>query len=544
MVVAGAAVAGISCAVYTGIRSAYDLYDRKYHKQSIALKDKEARASWFNVAAGTLTAGAAGATQLITQAAQSGQSISHITRNTVRFMNIGALSLHTTGCLDGFHTMLYNFYNGEAISKVHLAQLSASLFLLTHSISNFQAAEQLMRASDSTDPDSMKALLCERQKTSFQHLVNETTLIRGLSSEVGQIVVRSIKSLGDPRELWLLIEQQYATHEADSPTVSEATEKEAEVKPTDPSDVTLDIRKEDFCIEALPEVAREYREVFDNRFESIVKTLEEQVKNRGSTSLRMVLIHLLEEMTLKTYNKFLNFVQELVVRGTRSLEERVGTTIHFERFMKLVYGQLADRAAKEKSLDINHYIASLDDDKLQFIEFQIREYFKEQTADTLDNLESNYDAAHAYNADLSDNRKVFLLIEERVEEFSSKYKLCCATANVNEMHETIEDILKRLSFESATIFFALAKKLLRDHAMNIQLALGRFISVDIFITDIYCLLSNMCADQFDSLNEYLFQYTDDLYDKIESEFKQNYALEHHSSLKTTLCSVCAGEAFG
>lgn len=119
---------------FQGLRSAYDLYDRRSHKQSIALKDKDARASWINIAAGTFSASAAGATQLITQAAQSGQNISHLTRNTIRFMNVGALSLHTTGCLDGFHTMLSDFYNGEPISKVHLTQLSASLFLLTHSI--------------------------------------------------------------------------------------------------------------------------------------------------------------------------------------------------------------------------------------------------------------------------------------------------------------------------------------------------------------------------------------------------------------------------
>lgn len=48
-------ISGISCAVYTGLRSAYNLYDRRNHKQSIALKDKEARASWFNIAAGTLS---------------------------------------------------------------------------------------------------------------------------------------------------------------------------------------------------------------------------------------------------------------------------------------------------------------------------------------------------------------------------------------------------------------------------------------------------------------------------------------------------------
>lgn len=458
-------------------------------------------------------------------------------------MNIGALSLHTTGCLDGFHTMLYNFYNGEPISKVHLAQLSASLFLLTHSITNFQAAEQLMRSSDSNNPESMKTILRERQKSSFNHLVNETVLIRGLRSEVGQIIVRSIKSLGDPKELLKLIESQREQNVTETET--DDAEKDGETEQKDDEDEpTIILKQEDFCVNAAPDVAKEYCELFDTRLKSIVSKLEKQVTNQGTQSLQTILIHLLEDMTFKSFNIFLNFVQELVVKLNRPLEERIKTSIYFECFLKLVSAQFVERSAKAKSLDINDYILSLDDDKLQFIDFQIREYFNEQTAESLEHLEASYDAAHTYPSELSENRKVFLLIEERVEMFSAKFKLCCATANVNELHETIEEILKRLSCESATIFFALAKQLLNDHAVSIQLALGRFISVDIFITDIYCLLTKMSADHdCDSLNEYLFQYTDDLYDQIEKEFKENYVLEHDGSMKKIQCAVCAGEAF-
>lgn len=555
MVVAGAAVAGISCAVYTGIRSAYDLYDRKYHKQSIALKDREARASWFNIAAGTLSAGAAGATQLITQAAQSGQNISHLTRNTVRFMNVGALSLHTTGCLDGFHTMLYSFYNGEPISKVHLAQLSASLFLLTHSISNFQAAEQLMRNSDSTNPDSMKAMLCERQKLSFDHLVNETALIRGMRTNVGQIIVRSFKSLGDPKELLRYIEmhsnaQQQNTQPNDEPTVeaAEATELKSptsesgsESQPLALPNVELVTKQEDFCVGVYPAVATEYVELFDSHLESIVSKLQQQIKNGDATALKTILVHLLDELTMKVFNKLLNFTQELMVRVSNSMSSRLKSPLNFPSFLKMVHAQFVERSCKEPNPDLNAYILSLDEDKLQFIDFQIRDYLSNQSADYFTELDTNYDAAHTYKTDLSESRKVYLLIGERVDEFSSKFEMCCATANANELRETIEEILKRLSYGSATIFFALAKQLLNSHALNIQVQLSRFISVDIFITDIFCLLAKISADDCDSLNEFLFQYTDDLYDKIETEFKQNYVVENEE--KKTLCSICAGEAF-
>lgn len=519
------------------------------------MKDKEARASWLNIAAGTLSAGAAGATQLLTQAAQSGQNISHLTRNTVRFMNIGALSLHTTGCLDGFHTILYSFYNGEPFSKVHLAQLSASLFLLTHSISNFQAAEQLMRHSESNNPDSMKAILCERQKASFEHLVNETVLIRGLRSDVGCLIVRSIKSLGDPKELLRYIEMHTVPHQAANHSNAETTEPASPsssesgsvVQPASPEHIELVTKQEDFRVGVYPAVAKEYVEVFDNNVKSIVSKLQQQVTNRGEATLKSILVHLLDNMTMKVFHTFLNFTQELLVRVTNALSNRLKSPLNFEAFLKMVYAQFVERSCKEPNPDLNAYILSLDDEKLKFIDFQIRDYLNDQSFDYFAELETNYDAAHTYKTDLSDNRKVFLLIGERVDEFAGKFEMCCATANVNELHETIEEILKRISYGSATIFFALAKQLLNEHAIDIQVALGRFISVDIFITDIYSLLTKLSAGDCDSLNEFLFQYTDDLYDKIQTEFKQNYVVENENAAaataKKTICAICAGDVF-
>lgn len=56
--------AALTSALYTGLRSAYKLFDRKRHKQSIGLKDKEARGAWLNVGVGVVSASAAGASQV------------------------------------------------------------------------------------------------------------------------------------------------------------------------------------------------------------------------------------------------------------------------------------------------------------------------------------------------------------------------------------------------------------------------------------------------------------------------------------------------
>lgn len=406
----------------------------------------------------------------------------------------------------------------------------------------------------------MKENLIERQKITFQHLVNETALIRGIRSDVGQIIVRSIKSLGDPKELLKLIERHAENITAESSTTTTpitsdavpAIGSEQAQTPTEPNvnaaneeeiiENVIDAKRNHFCDRMNVDIIKEYCELFDQRLESILNTLHRQVKNRNYSSLREVLLFLLDELTLSAFSIFLNFVQELVVRSSRLLEEKIATSIPFECFAKLIFFQFVERSRQEKCISLSKYLLTLGEEKKQHIDFDIREYLAEQNAESIKNLENIFDTANKYKSNLSDNRKVYLLISERVELIASQFKMCCATANIYEFHETIEDILKRLSYQSATIFFTLTKKLLDAHAMNIQLSLGRFISVDIFITDVYCLLANICSDDFDSLNEYLFQYTDDLYESIETEFKSSYVL-NDDSVKTSRCSICSGEFF-
>lgn len=542
-VVAGAAVAGISCAIYTGLRGAYDLYDRKNHKQSIAIKNREARASWINIAAGTFTASAAGATQIISKAAQSGQSISHITRNTIKLMNVGALSLHTTGCLDGVHTMLYNFYNAEQISKIQLAQLSASLFLLTHSIKNFQAAATLLKMSDANNPDSMKRLLCEKQKLAFEHLVSETVLLRGLQQNVGNVIVRSIKMLCNVNELLTMLRENELKRiefaEAKSPEI-EPAEQSVE---TEDDDQVMTKAKEDELGEAVSTNAKvHYCRVFDQRIASIVNALDKQVKHRDAASLKQIVIYCLRTLSLNAFEIFMHFVQELMIRIGKSIEEKIKRPIEFECFVKMVFDQLRSHA---KEMNFEEFIvgALTDDEQKKQIDYDIRQHLLDHDPKSIEQFEKDFDATHDAD-DLSENRKVLLTINERVKEFASHFRICCSAAGEHDLLETIEDILKIISYESADIFFVIAAKLIDAHAQNMQSSLGRFIPVDIFITDIYCLLKKISSEKYDNVNEYLFGYTDDLYETIEIEFKQMYERSDASGAgKITLCPTCSGDYF-
>lgn len=542
-VVAGAAVAGISCAVYTGLRSAYNLYDRKNHKQSIAIKNREARASWLNIAAGTFTASAAGATQIIAKAAQNGQNVSQITQHTIKFMNIGALSLHTTGCIDGVHSMLYDFYNGEKISKVQLAQLSASLFLLTHSIKNFQAAQSLLRLSEIDDPNSMKELLCAKQKVAFNHLVNETVLVRGVQQNVGNVIVRSLKMLCDANELLsMLRDNELKRTEAVEVQPLEAESPQSQ-RTVDSEQVMNEAKEDAYDTTVSGNVRVQYCRVFDQRIASIVNGLDKRVKHYDAAALKQIVIYCLRTVSLNAFEIFMHFAQEMVIRIGKAIEEKLKRPINFECFVKMAFDQLKLHA---KGTNLEEFIVRTltgsDEEPKKQIDHDIRQHLLDQDIDAVKQIERTFDATVGGD-DLNENRKLLLTMGERVKDFTARFRICCPDVGEYDLQETIEDVLKNLSYESADVFFFIAAKLIDAHAQNVQCSLGRFIPVDIFITDIYCLLMRISNGECGSVNEYLFGYTDDLYETIETKFKQMYQRPVVSGGKVTQCSTCSGEYF-
>lgn len=340
--------------------------------------------------------------------------------------------------------------------------------------------------------------------------------------------------MGDPKELVKYIESQ-----------RDLIEKKAKDE-TDPiSTISTELsndefleKQDDFHLSVVPAVAAEYVDMFDRRLDSISDAISTEMHCNDVSQLNLILIHLLDEFTWRMFDIFLGFAKACV------LDTEHSRNVEFDGFLKLIYDQLMRKYAKQTSCrDLSSFMMLLSDDNNQTMA-SVQSFLNEQTVESIERAVKAYDLSHPYKTELSENRKVFLAIEERVEELSTQFKLCCSTASVNELAETIKDILKRLSYGSATVFFALAKRLIKDHAMNVQLSLGRFISIDIFLTDIYCLLARICAgNDFDSLNAYLFQYTDDLYDGIEVEFKLNYILGIDESLKRISCNVCAGEVF-
>lgn len=457
---------------------------------------------------------------MIARAAQNGRNVSNIARNSARAINIGAVTVNVGACADESFSIICALLKREPISKQQIAQLCIYLFLFRHSAINFQTANQLM-SSDLGQNESMKALLCVSQKESFKELIGQTVRVCG--SALGNPIVRSLKqSLSDPR---ILMEMAQLI-----------------LKGVEKAEISVEYVINGVCGKLVPSIAREYCRDFDKYLMKIIRSIERKLNIGNLNSMLRPLINLLREMTFKACNKFLNFVEQLIIEIAQSFRS-IKTSINVERFLKMMHLQLGYRSASEHT-DLNNFMLSIKDDELQSIDSDVRGTFNEEKVESLEQIEPIYDDRYGSDCSLEDSRKLELLIDEYASEYTTKFEKCSPASNAHELNEVIVLILKRLPYEMATKFFAIAEELITDHALYIQRSLGRFISVDIFIVDIYSLLTNhSAAKNYESLDEYLFTYTSNLYGEVERVFKHHYIIKHDASLKTVKCPTCYGEVF-
>lgn len=508
-VVLGVALgAGITSAIYTGARSVYHLVDRKKHKQSIGLGNSEARGAWINVGVGVVSAGAAGATQALARAARNGRNISALARNSVRVVNIAAVTVGAGACTDESYSLIYTLFKRKSFSKRHAAQLCINLFLLSHSVNNLQAAKKIMASSN------VEAIFCISQKKSFNNLIEKSGKMLG--SVAGQPIVRSLKnSIEDPAKLQTIL------------------------KKVQNAEGTLEDLLKTIASTIGSVLAREYCIEFDKYLNKLVVLLERKLKIGKLNSILRPLINLLREVTFEACNKILKFIEQLINEMAESFK-RIKTSINFERFLKMMHIQLKQRSAIEHT-DLNSYILAQQNEDLQ----SIRENFTGPNGndETFEQIDTIYDEAYRSACDLDENRKIELLIEEYASQYTEELIKSSPATNENELHEIIAQIFRKLSYELATKFFSLVKRLIIN-ARDIQQTLGRFISVDIFIVDIYCLLGRFsCDNNCESLSEFLSEYTEFTFPIIEEEFLSFYATEKDPNVKSMLCPTCLGQVY-
>lgn len=163
-VVVPAVVVGAGCGAYSIARSSWSLFDKSKHEQSISLADAEARSNWFGIVGGAAGMTAGGFTKGLSYMAQSGQEIGMTMRAAANIANVTAMTANGCGVVNGFVGIFLRYRDDEDISALDCVQLSASLFLFTHSVCNFQTANKLITSTQDKTINGARANLSRNQK--------------------------------------------------------------------------------------------------------------------------------------------------------------------------------------------------------------------------------------------------------------------------------------------------------------------------------------------------------------------------------------------
>lgn len=192
MLVAGAV--GLASAGYATARSGAQLVDRGLHEQSINVTDRTARNHWLGAIAGVVGLGAAGATSALTAATSAGREVGAITQLTVNGMNVSSILISGTGLTNGIFDLFLKYQDGDDISTMDALQLSASLFLFTHSVCNFKLASTIINDTANSRIGSYRETLSNRQRRMFDKMVKETTRVKGVK-QANMDIIRNVNEM-------------------------------------------------------------------------------------------------------------------------------------------------------------------------------------------------------------------------------------------------------------------------------------------------------------------------------------------------------------
>lgn len=486
VVAVGAAAAGLSCALYTGMRGIYNLYDRRKHKQTIKFTNPDARSSWINIAAGAFSASAASATQLVAKAAHNSTNVSNIIRSTAHALNAGALGLHTTGCLDDIYIMVTRMHGLEHITMVEISHLSGLLYLLTHSVKNHETAEKMLALS--CELVDLKKILRESQKLAINALVHETMIVQGWShnDKTGQITVRSLKNSIDSQPILMELDNEEY----------EGSEK-------------TNARRES--------IKREYLEIFEARIASFVGRVLNRFKNRGENELKLFMINVMKEVSLHAFDDFMTVVESMIEKYGSEAESRSKSVLTFEHFAIMILKQLNVIGKDSDVTDLKEYLIGLSETERDKIDERIRDYFehlKEEHVQDADELLASH-------INLSDDEKITLAIDGEVDKIVHKLQDLNIVYMKDDLRETVKDVLLSMPLAASHKFFDIVTKFMMKNGTEIQSRLGRFIPIDIFMTDIHNLLKKLSVSCGQELEHYLLD-GEEIFEGIEKEIRQFY----------------------
>lgn len=200
-VLAVAAVAGIGSGIWGAGAAAKRLIDRGTHEEPIHLKDSKARSDWIGVAGAVTALGASGATAVLSHHTALGQTASEILMGTVNSLNIATIAINGVGVGNGVFEIILKRLNKETITPLDVAQLGSSLFLLTHSVHNFETVTRIIIALEDRSIENTREELSKRQREQLDHAHKNIVNLLGSDNQGRMDVIRALNSMPDSKHL-------------------------------------------------------------------------------------------------------------------------------------------------------------------------------------------------------------------------------------------------------------------------------------------------------------------------------------------------------
>ncbi|XP_017058940.1 uncharacterized protein LOC108099823 [Drosophila ficusphila] len=186
LVIAATAV-GVATGVYSTLRSASRLIDRRRHGQSTCITDGEARSSWLGVAGGVVGLGATGATKALATAAGAGYKVTPAAQLAVKGINGASVVIAGTGVANGVYDLYLKIGDDQAINSLDMLQIASHLVIFTHAINNMRLVSKV------TNGSSLRRALRKQSRKVFDRISQESVK---LHRESGQFdIVRTLNEI-------------------------------------------------------------------------------------------------------------------------------------------------------------------------------------------------------------------------------------------------------------------------------------------------------------------------------------------------------------
>ncbi|KAF5283732.1 hypothetical protein FQA39_LY17229 [Lamprigera yunnana] len=158
--------------VYGIIRGGDKLVDRIVHKETMRITDYEARTTYLNIIAGTLSFAGAAANKTIYQLASKGYNISRGGKIAVNMLNMTNLGVSGTSVLSSSYELVQSLKQ-KKISFEEIIQLTFAIAFFHNAVYNFQTANSIISEAQGNFFQRHLELLSKGQRKGFRRKLNK-----------------------------------------------------------------------------------------------------------------------------------------------------------------------------------------------------------------------------------------------------------------------------------------------------------------------------------------------------------------------------------